>query len=127
MYSAVPWVVNARLHFRRTARSSIPIPVPSLSTFNCQLLTSFLATSQSSNPPTCKRGFSLTSVFSHSSKLFCTTQNCNSFVFKQIRTLSQKHPGGGYPPASLNKEQNETPNCKLRFVFSTLQPSRHRR
>src|SRR5712692_9098568 len=38
----------------------------------------------------------LTSVFSHYSTLFCTLQNLNPFVFKQIRTLLQKHPGGGW-------------------------------
>src|SRR5207245_8532405 len=41
----------------------------------------------------------LTSAFSHSSTLFCTRQKLNSFLFKQFRTLSQKHPGWGTPPA----------------------------
>src|SRR6266446_5269472 len=35
------------------------------------------------------------SLFSHSSKLFCTRQKLNSFVFMQFRTLCQKHPGVG--------------------------------
>ncbi len=35
--------------------------------------------------------------FSHSSKLFYTYQKHNSLVFKQFRTLSRKHPGGGIP------------------------------
>src|SRR6266446_5888191 len=43
----------------------------------------------------------LTSAFSHSSTLFCTPQKLNSFLFKQFRTLSQKHPGVGYPSRSI--------------------------
>jgi len=35
----------------------------------------------------------LSSLFSHSSKLFCLHARLNSFLFKQFRTLSQKHPG----------------------------------
>src|SRR6266699_449871 len=35
------------------------------------------------------------SLFSYSSKLFCTRQKLNSFVFMQFRTLCQKHPGWG--------------------------------
>src|SRR6266851_6595442 len=35
------------------------------------------------------------SLFSHSSRLFCTRQKLNSFVFMQFRTLCQKHPGVG--------------------------------
>ena len=35
------------------------------------------------------------SFVSYSSKLFCTRQNLNSFLFKRFRTLCQKHPGWG--------------------------------
>ena len=35
------------------------------------------------------------SLFSHSCKLFCTQKNANSRLFKQFRTLCQKHPGWG--------------------------------
>ncbi len=54
------------------------------------------------NVPTFKRSnvptFSDLSLFvSHSSKLFCTLKKLNPFLFKQIRTLSRKHPGVGVP------------------------------
>src|SRR2546427_3031112 len=34
-------------------------------------------------------------VLTHSFALFCIRKKINSFVFKQFRTLWQKHPGGG--------------------------------
>jgi hypothetical protein len=39
----------------------------------------------------------LSPVLSYNYKLFCTSEKRNPFLFKQIRTLLQKHPGGGYP------------------------------
>jgi hypothetical protein len=39
----------------------------------------------------------LSSLFSNSSTLFCIHANLNPFLFKQFRTLSQKHPGAGIP------------------------------
>jgi len=50
--------------------------------------------------PLCSNPF-----FSYSSTLFCTHQELNSFIFKQIRTLSQKHPGWGIP--SLTEDRNK--------------------
>src|SRR5260370_20582660 len=38
----------------------------------------------------------LTLPFSYSCNLFCALQKTNSFIIKQIQTLSTKHPGGGY-------------------------------
>ncbi len=35
------------------------------------------------------------SLFSHSSRLFCTLAKINSFLFMYFRTLCQKHRGGG--------------------------------
>src|SRR5258708_2498395 len=40
--------------------------------------------------------FHLTPFLSYSSKLFCTHQKLNPFVFMQFRTLCEKHPGVGY-------------------------------
>jgi len=37
----------------------------------------------------------LSSLFSHSSGLFCTLAKINSFLFMHFRTLWQKHPGVG--------------------------------
>ncbi len=42
----------------------------------------------------------LSPFVSHSSELFCTHAKLNAFLFKQFRTLSQKHPGGGVHPSS---------------------------
>ncbi len=47
----------------------------------------------------------LSLFLSYFSKLFGTHQKRNPFVFKQIRTLSQKHPGWGIP--SLIENQND--------------------
>ncbi len=41
-------------------------------------------------------------LFSHPSKLFCTRQKLNSFVFMQFRTLCEKHPGWAYPPCAVH-------------------------
>ena len=41
-----------------------------------------------------------TSFFSDSCALFCTHKKLNPFLFKQFRTLLQKHPGWGYLPLS---------------------------
>src|SRR6266849_1451046 len=88
-------------------------PSPSVSFFSIphlELLTSFfldLPTFKPSNPPTY---FVLSPFFSHSSKLFCTLQHLNSFVFKQFQTLLQKHPGWGCPIPFI-EDQNETANC----------------
>jgi hypothetical protein len=46
--------------------------------------------------------YKLSLLFSHSSELFCVPQKCNSFRFKRFRTLSQKHPGWGYPHFSVH-------------------------
>ncbi len=40
----------------------------------------------------------LSPFFSNSCGLFCAQQKLNSFLFKQFRTLSQKHPGWDSPP-----------------------------
>ena len=40
----------------------------------------------------------LSPFFSHPCGLFCAHQKLNSFLFKQFRTLSQKHRGVGYVP-----------------------------
>jgi hypothetical protein len=39
--------------------------------------------------------FSLSRFFSYSSALFCANQKLNPFIFKQFRTLWQKHGGWG--------------------------------
>jgi hypothetical protein len=54
--------------------------------------TPYLPTFKPANLPTLP---DLSPFFSHSSELFCTVQKSNSFLFKQFRTLSQKHPGVG--------------------------------
>src|SRR5205814_5078969 len=41
--------------------------------------------------------FHSSSFFSHPCALFCTHQELNSFVFKRLRTLYAKTPGGGVP------------------------------
>jgi len=46
--------------------------------------------------------FHLTPFLSHSSKLFCTHQKLNPFVFMQFRTLCEKQPGVGYPSPLFN-------------------------
>src|SRR5713101_2863501 len=61
----------------------------------CQMLLSPLKPSTSLRPASPFQH--LTSAFSYSSELFCTPQKLNSFLFKQFRTLSQKHPGVGVP------------------------------
>jgi hypothetical protein len=48
--------------------------------------------------------FGLSRFFSCNSTLFCTIQNRILFLFNQIRTLLQKHPGGGYPPRLAEEE-----------------------
>ena len=88
------------------------LSLPCLSTFNFRLSTVNLflfnvSTFKPSNMPTF---FVLSSAFSCPCKLFCTFQTLNSFVFKQIRTLLQKHPGWGCLPP-LYEDQNETANC----------------
>ena len=47
--------------------------------------------------------FDLSSFFSGSSALFCTSQKLNSFVFNQFCTLSQKSPGWGRSRSSISK------------------------
>src|SRR6266481_9759666 len=69
--------------------------------------TKHASTFKSSNVLAC---FVLSPFLSHSSKLFCTLQNLNSFVFKQFQTLLQKHPGWGCPLPFI-EDQNETANC----------------
>ncbi len=56
----------------------------------------------------------LSLFLSYFSKLFGTHQKRNPFVFKQIRTLSQKHPGWGYPHlSSWNKMKPQTSNSAV--------------
>jgi uncharacterized protein YceH (UPF0502 family) len=49
--------------------------------------------------------FDSSSFFSRSYKLFCTTRKFNPFLFKQFRTLSQKHPGVGQGVLLLSSSQ----------------------
>src|SRR5229473_6851478 len=65
-----------------------------VSRYPCRKLLSPLKPSSSLRPASPFQH--LTSAFSYSSELFCTRQKLNSFLFKQFRTLLQKHPGVGY-------------------------------
>ncbi|SRR5712691_4939215 len=92
-----------------------------VSRYPCRKLLSPLKPSSSLRPASPFQH--LTSAFSYSSELFCTRQKLNSFLFKQFRTLSQKHPGVGYPSRSIfrlpftlpRKERISKP-----FVFYSL-------
>src|SRR6266849_2327527 len=94
-----------------------------VSRYPCRKLLSALKPSSSLRPASPFQH--LTSAFSHSSELFCTRQKLNSFLFKQFRTLSQKHPGVGYPsrsifpfPFTLPRKQRISKPC----VFYSLRP-----
>jgi hypothetical protein len=52
------------------------------------------------------------SFFSHSSALFGTQQEFNSFIFKRFRTLWQKHPGwGGTAAPAVSALREEESSC----------------
>src|SRR5260370_12922721 len=47
-------------------------------------------------------------ILAHSSALFCTRANLNSFLFKRFPTLSEKHPGWGEGGAFVLPEKSST-------------------
>jgi hypothetical protein len=49
--------------------------------------------------------------FSYSCELFCACQKLNFFVFKQIRTLLQKHRGVGVLLGSARRSSQNTSHC----------------
>jgi hypothetical protein len=100
------WVVIVSRQLRCPAPGSSS---PRLLCVRFPFLLCFLqrATFQRSDVPTF---FDLSLFLSYSSELFCVHQKLNSLVFKQFRTLLQKHPGWG-TPISIFEEQNETANC----------------
>jgi hypothetical protein len=53
------------------------------------------------------------SFVSYSYELFCVPQKLNPFLFKQFRTLSQKHPGWGTPNVSTFKRSNDQRSAAL--------------
>jgi len=72
----------------------------------------------------------LAPVFSSTYELFCTLPNANSHAFNQFCTLSQKHPGGGVPPAAgsnpprsvVLSQQPATPHCESSRVERLILP-----
>jgi hypothetical protein len=96
---SLSFLASLRSNFQLSIEDPDPVGTVNLFLFN-------VSTFKPSNMPTF---FVLSSAFSYPYKLFCTFQNLNSFVFKQIRTLSQKHPGVGYL-LPLYEDQNETAN-----------------
>ena len=136
----VAWVVNSRLHPHRSLRlrhgDKKPVTPPQFSSFpfiyfrtlsfsvssksfpchsyeNCRVSPQqFSLWNSTLAPPRIPFPMRDLSLFiSYPCALFCTHENVNSFVFRRFRTLSQKHPVGGYPtgiPFPRNKK-NRTP------------------
>src|SRR5229473_5743649 len=74
--------------------------------------------------------FYSSSFFSDSCALFCIPQKLNPFLFKQFRTLLQKHPGVGvppsFPPSTFRRSDLRTFRSKLRtrrLFASFLRPT----
>src|SRR5229473_3605377 len=70
--------------------------------------------------------FYSSSFFSDSCALFCIPQKLNPFLFKQFRTLLQKHPGVGeppsFPPSAFRRSDLRTFRSQLRTrrLFASL-------
>ena len=70
--------------------------------------------------------FYSSSFFSDSCALFCISQKLNPFLFKQFRTLLQKHPGVGeppsFPPSAFRRSDLRTFRSQLRTrrLFASL-------
>ncbi len=81
------------------------------------------------NPPlvTSRTPLCSSSFFSYCCALFCTHRNHNSFLFKQFRTLWQKHPGVGYPHSaiisfSLVRDRGGTTSTPINLSRIPLRP-----
>ncbi len=97
---------------------------------NCRVCTnnSHSGTRQAPFPARTSNFQGLTSVFSHSSALFCTHKKLNSFVFMRFRTLCEKTPGVGggckLLIRSLQKDFSSDRPSKMDRSFQTPLSSR---
>jgi hypothetical protein len=76
-----------------------------------------------SEPCNAPRSSVLTPVFSHSCELFCASRKVKSFTIYNIRTLSPKHPGVGYPPPYFRLSHCDVSLCPAGYTSFSL---RHR-
>jgi len=64
-----------------------------------------------SEPLNAPHSIALTPVFSHSCEPFCALQKAKSFSLCNIRTLSPKHPGVGYPKLDFQPSHCDLSLC----------------
>src|SRR5437660_5591237 len=97
---------NSPCHSLFTAAPGAPSSFSSHSTFNFEPFTSSSPTFPHLSP-----------LFPFASKLFCTHQKLISFVFSQIQTLFQNHPGWG---AAASKWDTRSTQMRWRSGSSVL-------